>query len=353
MSDVSGKRNIQIDLMKFILAAIVVADHVRPFDGEAGFFLLDCIGLIVDPMFFVFTAYFFFDKVLKRQWKKKDLGKYLKRIGILYGIWVLFYLPRIWSLCMAKSEGWKEGLRYLLQKVFLAGPYGALWFLTALLLAMPLTFFLGKRLGGRGCAAVAVPFYLFTTVMTMYGRLGETVFFLQQLQMWAEKIFEWLANGLTYGFFFCSLGLLLAEESQTWNEDTRVSPIVLLLAVGTRFLECYATRALGIALSYGAGLSQIFLSYIVTKQLILQGKRGTENKRTEKVCFFLSQMSILIFTLHYGVMELFRFLWKDIGFYDSNAIVQYLWVLGSSCAISALIVWASKKPKLQFLKCLY
>ncbi len=337
-----------MDLMKFILAAFVAAIHVRPFSGEAAFLLDDCIAQIADPLFFCFTSYFLFSKIIKMGWSAGPLGAYLKRIGILYGIWVLLYFPRILQLCLPKG-GWT----YLLKKILLAGPYGALWFLTALLLAVPLTFFIGRRWGGRGCMAAAFPFYLFTTVMTMYGRWGGSVPLLDQIRAALEQWFEWLANGLTYGFFFCAMGLRLAEQTAEQKEKSSVSPLLLPLVLGLRILECYIARESGAAFSYGAGLSQILCAWVITKMLIGRGERANASARRKKVCYFLSKMSILIFVLHYGIMELFGYFWRNVRYYRNNTTVQYLWVFGVSCAMAAALIRASEKPALRFLKRLY
>jgi hypothetical protein len=353
-----------MDFAKFILAVFVVAIHVRPFSGEAAFFCDDVIAQMADPLFFVMTAYFFFRKVLRRNWEGTVLGDYMKRIGLLYGLWVLLYSPVILMACRKEAAGLWVQVWLFLQKIFLSGPYGALWFLTALLLAMPLTFFVAKRWGSKVCLLLATPFYLFTAAEMSYRGITEQFSVLEHIRVFFESIFAWLANGLTYAFFFCALGLLVAEQERAGDGDTGMETSMVekqelygnlagfAVAICFRLAECYGTRTLGWAMGYGAGFAQIPLAYFGLKVLILLGNGGIGRRQQAKFRF-LQQMSILIFTLHYGMMELFRFVFRHWQLYKSNTTLQYVWVLAVTCLLAGGILWLSKKKGFRWLRYLY
>lgn len=112
-----------------------------------GFLYDNCVARIADPLFFAITAFFMFRGAFEQDLSWRSLGKYMLRIGLLYGCWVLIYAPVILQRAVYVAGGGWTLIRYLLQQIFLSGPYGALWFLTALLLAIPLTFVVTKYLG--------------------------------------------------------------------------------------------------------------------------------------------------------------------------------------------------------------
>lgn len=62
-------RNPYIDIVKFVMALLVVAIHVHPVEGELGFIIYNVIARVADPMFFIITAYFFFAKIRKAGWR--------------------------------------------------------------------------------------------------------------------------------------------------------------------------------------------------------------------------------------------------------------------------------------------
>lgn len=86
-----------VDIAKFVMAILVVAIHVRPFEGTVGFIYNDVIARIADPLFFALSSFFLFQKAFaeKETLSWKTLGQYMLRIGGLYGAWVLIYSPVI------------------------------------------------------------------------------------------------------------------------------------------------------------------------------------------------------------------------------------------------------------------
>ena len=81
------KTNKSIDVVKLIMAFLVVAIHTEPFgawfilDKAFGIFTRLCV-----PFFFVASSYFFF-------LKNGDPIHYAKRLFLLYLIWSVIYLP--------------------------------------------------------------------------------------------------------------------------------------------------------------------------------------------------------------------------------------------------------------------
>ena len=206
-----------IDIAKFVMAILVVAIHVRPFTGQTAFVYDDIIARIADPLFFQITAFLFFEKIfaqisgdLRQGMSWRMLGHYMKRILALYTAWFVIYapvvLPRTWQEC-GNIRGM---LLALLKKYWLSGYYGAMWFMTALLLAMPLVFILTKYLGSRLCLLLSAPWFLLTVARMEYCSITDGWQVAGYFDSAIYGIFGWYGNGLTYGFFFCALGMWIA-----------------------------------------------------------------------------------------------------------------------------------------------
>lgn len=179
-----------VDIAKFVLAILVVAIHVQPFRGMTGFLYDNCVARIADPLFFAITAFFMFRGAFEQDLSWRSLGKYMLRIGLLYGCWVLIYAPVILQRAVYVAGGGWTLIRYLLQQIFLSGPYGALWFLTALLLAIPLTFVITKYLGPAAALLLSLPFYLFFVLELGYTNLvGDLPFFSRAAEMVTDVSF--------------------------------------------------------------------------------------------------------------------------------------------------------------------
>lgn len=346
------QRNSAIDLAKFIMAVFVVAIHVRPFTGDASFFYNDCLTRIADPLFFSITSYFLFRKMEQSGWKGKTLLFYLRRIGILYGIWIIIYLPRILEICrfcVGENAEWKDVAIYFLRRVLLIGPYGAMWFLTALLLAIPLTYVIARYLSPGLCLLLSAPFYLFTSLEMTYRSAVADIVWMETLRNGFENVFEWLANGLNYGFFFCALGMYIAvRENRREKQRNRAADVVMFL-VSLIFLiaECWAARHFQLAESYGAMLSLMPVTYFGLWTLL-------EMRLPDIPAFtFLQKMSILIFVTHYGIMEWLQSALADKAWYINSSVLPYAVVLLLSCGISAFVVWLSGKKYFRWLRCLY
>ena len=148
----------------------------------------------------------------------RSLGKYMLRIGLLYGCWVLIYAPVILQRAVYVAGGGWTLIRYLLQQIFLSGPYGALWFLTALLLAIPLTFVVTKYLGPAAALLLSLPFYLFFVLELGYTNLvGDLPFFSRAAEM-VTDVFIFSVERADLRFLFLRAGHVDRMETETEGE---------------------------------------------------------------------------------------------------------------------------------------
>ena len=347
-----------IDIAKFVMAILVVAIHVRPFTGQTVFVYDDIIARIADPLFFQITAFLFFEKIfaqisgdLRQGMSWRMLGHYMKRILALYTAWFVIYapvvLPRTWQEC-GNIRGM---LLALLKKYWLSGYYGAMWFMTALLLAMPLVFILTKYLGSRLCLLLSAPWFLLTVARMEYCSITDGWQVAGYFDSAIYGIFGWYGNGLTYGFFFCALGMWIAYKRTLGGQknDSRDFALPSLISFLLLIIESYVIRDKGLGQSFGAMFFLIPTSYFLLQWLLsvdIFEKMGEQSrKRLDCACAHMRRLSILIFTIHYGVMEGLQYL---LGKYTGavwNMTGLYLSVLLVTIGLAELILLAQKKIK--------
>ncbi len=347
-----------IDIAKFVMAILVVAIHVRPFTGQTAFVYDDIIARIADPLFFQITAFLFFEKIfaqisgdLRQGMSWCMLGHYMKRILALYTAWFVIYapvvLPRTWQEC-GNIRGM---LLALLKKYWLSGYYGAMWFMTALLLAMPLVFILTKYLGSRLCLLLSAPWFLLTVARMEYCSITDGWQVAGYFDSAIYGIFGWYGNGLTYGFFFCALGMWIAYKRTLGGQknDSRDFALPSLISFLLLIIESYVIRDKGLGQSFGAMFFLIPTSYFLLQWLLsvdIFEKMGEQSrKRLDCACAHMRRLSILIFTIHYGVMEGLQYMVGKYTTYVWNATVLYFVVLVVTIVLAELILLAQKKIK--------
>jgi len=354
--------NPYIGLAKFFMAVLVVAIHVEPFTGNAAFYYNNCLARIADPMFFTLSAYFLFDKLLASDWNKIIFIKQIKRLFLYYGVWLIVYapviLPRTWTRCdNVLTFVWE-----VLRQIILTGPYGALWFLPALILGLILTYFVGKNTTPRICMVISLPFFLLSVLEMEYFALVKDVAWLTAANNFFAGIFGWLGNGINFAWFFCAMGLYLASERQKNASCTRfrvhVRDLINFLTILA--VECTLIRRYNLGISYGVMLSLIPVTYYLM-QVLLQlpevRKARNEKKQADKMVVansntthklshiskYLQDMSLLIFPLHYGIMEGMEYVMKNYTWYMNSTTIQYVIVLLITFGISAVILALGKK----------
>ncbi len=347
-----------IDIAKFVMAILVVAIHVRPFTGQTAFVYDDIIARIADPLFFQITAFLFFEKIfaqisgdLRQGMSWRMLGHYMKRILALYTAWFVIYapvvLPRTWQEC-GNIRGM---LLALLKKYWLSGYYGAMWFMTALLLAMPLVFILTKYLGSRLCLLLSAPWFLLTVARMEYCSITDGWQVAGYFDSAIYGIFGWYGNGLTYGFFFCALGMWIAYKRTLGGQknDSRDFALPSLISFLLLIIESYVIRDKGLGQSFGAMFFLIPTSYFLLQWLLnvdFWEKPGEKARIwTDQICAHMRRLSILIFTIHYGVMEGLQYMVGKYTTYVWNATVLYFVVLVVTIVLAELILLAQKKIK--------
>lgn len=330
-------RNCKIDLCKFLMALLVVSIHYPPLSGAPRFVLVNVIARVADPMFFALSAYLFFRK--RPAGNIQALKAYLRRVGTLYLIWSLLYSPAILRQ-LAAEAGFAPMLLRLVRGLLFQGLYGALWFLPALMLGVTLCFVCRARFSPGQILGISLPFYLLASLATEYSALSGPLPVMQIIGKGVVTVFGWWANGLTFAFFFCALGLYFAES------DSSREPFAgwkMALSVTALFAEAFLIRRFRLGTDYWAMLSLIPVSFFLMQWVLLPSPVRLPD-RAVRFCILLQKTSILIFTSHVMIGG-------AVSRIIADATVCYCAILGITLALSLLIIALS--GKIPILKKLY
>ena len=343
------KKNGAIDITKFIMALFVIAIHVRPFEGNLNFYFVDCITRIADPLFFTISAFFLFDKI-ERSKQEHCLRSYMLRVGKMYFLWIIILIPLIIRQCYTMACGERRWLWLVVQGILFTGPYGAMWFLTALLLAIPLTYlFFIKLACPKIGLLVSFLLYFFNVLESEYTVFVQDIDWLNKINEALLKVFAWHANGLTYGFFFCALGAYIAqkknnvgvlEKNSKYVAGATISWVLLIIEVNT-------IRYYGLGTSYGNMLSLAPLTYFSMICLL------KTNIQYKPIYNTLRKMSTLMFLTHFFIMEFMNYVFRENALYMSSSTIQYIVVVVVTCILDLSILKMSQYKQLSWLKNLY
>lgn len=120
-----------IDIAKYISALLVVYIHTFPLldiSETANMFILQAVCRIAVPFFFTVSAFLFFRRIdVQAGWRDAvnlaQLKHFLRRIGLLYLVWTIIYLP----YTAIQVHNGASILRWIFD-CFFNGSYYHLWF---------------------------------------------------------------------------------------------------------------------------------------------------------------------------------------------------------------------------------
>ncbi len=141
-----------IDLLKFIMALMIVAIHVDPFAKNIWLSnIFQPLKDIAVPVFFIISSFLLFSKD-NLGWE--GLFHFAKRILVLYCVWFLIDFPYILSnKVYFNLHEFPNSIILLLKDLFLSYTFPGSWFLSALVVSVFIVFVLSKSIG-RWCTFI-------------------------------------------------------------------------------------------------------------------------------------------------------------------------------------------------------
>ena len=194
-----------LDRFRLLAALLVICIHTSPLAGYTAlgdFWLTRVLARLAVPFFFMVSGYF----LAKGNWR--SLGKFLKKLLILYGCAILLYLPLNWY-----NGGYTPG--QWLQNLLVEGTFYHLWYFPATILGAVVARQL-SRLGLPAALGIAALLYLVGLGGDSYYGLAVEVPALKPLY---DGIFT-LCGHSRNGLFFAPLFLLLGAAGVTLRRRT-------------------------------------------------------------------------------------------------------------------------------------
>ena len=296
-----------LDVAKFICALLVVVIHTDPLADvakEMNFFLVNILARVAVPLFFVMSGFFLFGPMEYENGRLTPCAtnidrivRYWKKIAVLYGGWSLVYLLFI-KIPMWYATGW-WGLRVIkdaVVSILLVGTHYHMWYLLAVLYAVPLLFVLHRWLSRKPLLLIAALLWLCECLRYSYAWLG------------ADRMssFLWISQRMPIVFdaAFRALPLMLFGANVARSEEHQRSKtlgILALLGFALCTAEVYALRSLtrnGQNFSYLIFTPFMAISLLrfmcALKQVALDRKKAS----------LLRNMSTIIYCVHPMIISL-------------------------------------------------
>lgn len=213
------KNNDIIDLVKFILAIIVVMIHINPFYKNK--FIIYPICRIAVPIFFMISSYFFFKN-------KTDLKKFVTRNLKLY----LFYFVLLFPIIFIEYKKYSGNFGiYIIKNFFLGSTFPASWYIMALIIGITIIYIVSNKLNINNYITLIISFiiYIICCLNSNYANL-------EILNIHFFKSY----NSFLVSFIWIVIGKSFAEnENKLCTQNMRIIAVKLLISLVLLYIESF------------------------------------------------------------------------------------------------------------------
>ena len=315
-----------LDILKFIMALLIVAIHSEAVnDFPIVYEVMNPVIMSAVPMFFVISAFLLFRKIrqsqLSGQQERGILLHFTWRLFLLYSFWMVVQFPLVIHTRHYLSMSFLEFIyNFLLDIAFRSTFHGA-WFFSALVVGTWLIYFASKILKDKTIwilpLFVALYIYHADDLPVQY----QTFWFLYQ-----ENVIN-PQNSFLVSLFWISAGFILANPDIVEKIENLRNSYVM----GGLF--CIAWL-----------LSIMLLDSRVIMVLPLFVLFYNWNLESKPVYKMMRQSSILIFTLHFIFIGIFRMVCPNVELLQHGLFLYVILVL--LCLLSSLVILKLKDCKI-------
>ena len=247
------KQYFAIDLMKFVLAVLLICAHVSseklsfPVYIDVWFSLY----IIAVPFFFTTSAFFFFKKLTNEEDKSARLQhykRYTKRILLMYLMWSLIYTCFIVAHWVQTDSLTLEAFGKHVFYSITYSSYPTIWFLPSLWVAVSLVYFCWER-KMKVNSILLVSLLLYAIGWMMYTFPKDRLPF-ANISEWYDLIFQSPRNGFFNGFIYAAIGAYIAiNYSKIFSKNSKsfiTYYVVSAILLGGQWQKHYYRRNLSI-----------------------------------------------------------------------------------------------------------
>lgn len=208
-----------VDILKFVMALIVVMIHVKPnIHSNELFVLFKPLTMVAVPVFFVISSVLIFNKL--NNGNNGALLKYCKRIGILYLCWLIIDSWFVFTHKSYFTEGWIRGFLDFIKDVFFATTFPGSWFLSASVIGVVLVYYMSQKVNSFIVFLLCLLMYLYVCAITQLPAEFKTPY-----KWYAEHVREEVHLSFPAQMIWISLGQLISKKI-SWLQSVRnVYPI--------------------------------------------------------------------------------------------------------------------------------
>lgn len=325
-----------LDVAKMFFAIIVVGIHQPIFTGDAHVATWLWMGRLAVPFFFITSAFLFF----LRNPGPTELKKYVVRMLKLYGVWFVIMLPYTIHLRYVVDYSLAGNVAHFLQLFLLDSTFRGSWFLSALLIVIPLVYYGERKLGLRWMLAIAVVVELF--LVSYAWRFAMPTNVADALTAFTHNFPDVHCSFLA-AMIYVVIGCIIARR---WTSVSQLSArrlwaaAVVLTALMAAWIiakeKCWHIDTRTVVRV--PAVTAVFLAVVRSEVNLKLPYRA------------LRKMSTIVYISHF----LFIFLLSRAQMYWWHSSLpnpaRFAIVLTASCALSALLIWLQKRPHMGWLK---
>lgn len=280
------------------------------------------------PFFFVASGFFFGKQLFTAKDRNHVLKKYLIRLGIPLAFWeIVNIVIEILKQFFVKKQPVSK-IAYNVIKSILFYPYGALWYVQALMIALIIIAYIYKK--GWFEKGLFISVVLYTV-----GLLGNSYYFLiygTKVQRTIDcylDMFVSTRNAFFVALYFVLMGVWIAAH-ENWVKEIKGKKVIAISAYVVYFLEIYLIRD-----CKSADDKSMFLFFLVLVPLLFIVV--IDSNLTTTKAKVLRSYSTGIYFMHKAVIHIWLIVFAVIGV-EILPTVEFAFVL-LSCFIVCTIAY--------------
>ena len=327
-----------IDLVKLVLSFAIVALHTNLFDP----YLYPWLRLAV-PLFFMISAYFFFDKIkrcLSTRERLCALGDFALRNLKLYAFWFVVLFP-----INLFTRGWFEAgltnsILSIVTNFFIGSTFVASWFISALVIGTAIVFLLSRKLNNCLLLIIGALVFAVVAMRSSYVFVINDFKGLVSVIKSYERVMNSPVNSFPASIFWIVLGKVFADGFRI-----KIKPGAILVLVGSvlLFLEWILIKN-----HTGEFENDVYLmlapACIGLFSILIQLK-----PKEIKYAKEMRKLSVIIFASHGAVLSCILYGSKLLSISLPSPVV-FLLTAGICMGVGILILLLEKYKYLRLLK---
>lgn len=234
-----------IDILKLFFSICVVGIHTSIMQNENSnieWGILHGIFRLAVPFFFVCSGFFLGAKLYKSTTIDEglvEIKKYIKRLIIPFVCWMIIELPI--QLYTYRKDSCTVILLKLIRKIIFY-PWGALWYVLAVIVAIIIIIPFYKRNKIKNAMAIGGILYIFALICNNYYFLVENTVFQKVVDTYL-KICISSRNGVFEGLYFVSSGIYISKLiKEGFNLNSLKNKIIFIVSYILLIMEIFLIK---------------------------------------------------------------------------------------------------------------